>query len=168
MYQDRGMIKCVFVQEMAEHHLLKMNIRLETQSSRRAGRVWGIWEGARCAAWAGGEQLPAQRHAKGAGGELIWQKLKRWEGSWCCVSWEQHRSSVLGPEHQTRNGRVWVIVPLCIPGQPGLCISCREEAGGGMQLCVQSAWADLFSLHSSHCFINLLMVLFGLCTILWR
>ena len=55
MCQDRGMMKCVFVQRLAEQHLLKMNVRLETWSPPRAGRVWGTGEGAGGAGWAGGE-----------------------------------------------------------------------------------------------------------------
>lgn len=47
MCQDRGMMKCVFVQGTAEQHLLKMNVRLETQHPPRAGRVWGTGKGAR-------------------------------------------------------------------------------------------------------------------------
>lgn len=91
MCQDRGMMKYVFVRGSAEQHLLKMNVRLETQSPPRAGRVWGMGEGAwwcRVAAQAvgrvGEEQgSPAQSCVKAAGGELIRQGLKRWEGSWC-------------------------------------------------------------------------------------
>lgn len=49
------------------------------------------------------------------------------------------------------------MLPLCIPWQPGWSTSRGEEAGGGVQLRVQAACRDLSSLHSSHCFINLLM-----------
>lgn len=167
MCQDREMMKDVFVQGSAEQHLLKMNVRLKTESPPRAGRVWGMREGSRwcraaagAAGWAGGEQCsPAQSCAKVAGGELIRQRLKRCEGSWCCVSQEQHRSSILGPEHRRGNGRVWEMLHLCIPWRPGLSTGCRGEAGGGMKLCVQTACGDLSSLHSSRCFMNLLMML---------
>lgn len=62
-------------------------------------------------------------------------------------------------EHRTGNGRVWEMLPLCIPWQPGLSTGLGGEAGGGMQLCIQSAWGNLSSLHSSRCFINPLMML---------
>lgn len=84
MCQDRGMMKCVFVQGLAEQHLLKMNIRLEARSPPRAGRVWGARGKALGAVgWAGGgRHSPAQA----AGRELIWRRLERLESSWCCVS----------------------------------------------------------------------------------
>lgn len=83
MCQDQGMMKCVFVQGLAEQHLLKMNISLEAQSPPRlvGCEAWGkVLDATR---WAGGG-----RHspAKAAGGELIWNRLERLEGSWCCVS----------------------------------------------------------------------------------
>jgi len=50
--------------------------------------------------------------------------------------------------------------PLCIPWQSDLSTGRGGEAGGGVQLCVQSAeGGSVLSAFSSRCFINPLMML---------